>query len=269
MRALSVALRPSSALLAGTVTQCRLAFKPSSITTSLRSQQRALAQDTHTTTRLTAVAALSGAGATASSRSFARSVRAMASASNGASGSERAVLGGGCFWCIEACLRQMKGVSSVLSGYAAGHVSNPTYEEVCAKRTGHAEVVAVDFDPSVISYKEILEVFFTLHDPTTKDRQGNDVGPQYRSIILYTSPEQKAVAEEVMARVQAEQWWGSAPLVTELEQLQTDGPAKYWEGESYHQDYFAQNPGNGYCRVVVAPKVAKFRSKFLSKLIPA
>lgn len=193
----------------------------------------------------------------------------MASAGNGASASERAVLGGGCFWCIEACLRQMKGVSSVVSGYAAGHVNNPSYEEVCGKRTGHAEVVAVDFDPSVISFKEILEVFFTLHDPTTKDRQGNDVGPQYRSIILYASPEQKAVAEEVMERVQAEQWYGSAPIVTELEPLQTEGPAKFWDGEAYHQDYFAQNPGNGYCRVVVAPKVAKFRSKFLSKLIAA
>lgn len=133
--------------------------------------------------------------------------------------------------------------------------------QVCGKRTGHAEVVAVTFDPAIVSFKELLEVFFTIHDPTTPNRQGNDVGPQYRSITLYTNDEQKKVAEEVMATISQEKWY-SDPLVTELKPLE-----KLWDGEQYHQNYYNDNPNQGYCRVVVAPKVAKFRSKFLQKLM--
>ncbi|MBU8537785.1 peptide-methionine (S)-S-oxide reductase MsrA [Falsiroseomonas tokyonensis] len=173
---------------------------------------------------------------------------------------ETATLGGGCFWCIEGALRHVNGVSRVESGYAGGHVSNPTYEQVCGKQTGHAEVVQVEFDPAVVSYADLLRMFFTLHDPTTKDRQGNDVGPQYRSIILYHSPEQQQTAKDVMAEVEASGIWG-ARLVTELVPLE-----KYWPGEAEHQDYFARNPWSGYCRVVVAPKVAKFRKSFAHRL---
>lgn len=173
---------------------------------------------------------------------------------------ETATLGGGCFWCIEGALRHVNGVTRVESGYAGGHVPNPTYEQVCGKQTGHAEVVRVDFDPAVLSYADLLRMFFTLHDPTTKDRQGNDVGPQYRSIILYHSPEQQQVAQAVMAEIAESGIWG-APLVTELVPLET-----YWPGEAEHQDYFARNPWSGYCRVVVAPKVAKFRKTFASRL---
>ncbi|MDJ0755839.1 MAG: peptide-methionine (S)-S-oxide reductase MsrA [Ardenticatenaceae bacterium] len=173
---------------------------------------------------------------------------------------EVATLGGGCFWCLEAVYVELKGVQKVVSGYSGGHVPNPTYEQVCGKQTGHAEVVQVHYDPEEVSFKELLEVFFTIHDPTTPNRQGADVGPQYRSVIYYHDQDQKEVSEQVMAEVTAENIWG-APLVTELEPLDIFYPA-----EAYHQDYYARNPYQGYCRVVIAPKVAKFRQKYVSKL---
>jgi peptide-methionine (S)-S-oxide reductase len=173
---------------------------------------------------------------------------------------ETATLGGGCFWCIEGALRHLDGVTRAESGYAGGHVANPTYEQVCAKNTGHAEVVQIDFDPAMIAYADLLRMFFTLHDPTTKDRQGNDVGPQYRSIILTHSPEQAETAKQVIAEIDASGVWG-AKAVTEVVPLE-----KFWPGEAEHQDYFARNPWSGYCRVVVAPKVTKFRKMFADRL---
>ncbi|MCS6932972.1 MAG: peptide-methionine (S)-S-oxide reductase MsrA [Acetobacteraceae bacterium] len=167
---------------------------------------------------------------------------------------EIATLGGGCFWCLDAVYRGMKGVAESLCGYAGGHVENPSYEQVCGKKTGHAEVVRLRFDPALISYADILRVFFTIHDPTTKDRQGADVGPQYRSVIFFHSPGQEATARAVMA--EAAGWW-PAPLVTEL----LPAP-RFWEAEPEHQDYFARNPWAGYCLAVVAPKVAKARKAF-------
>lgn len=173
---------------------------------------------------------------------------------------EQATLGGGCFWCLEAVYVELQGVERVVSGYAGGTVANPSYEAVCSGRTGHAEVTQITYDPQVISFKELLEVFFTIHDPTTPDRQGYDVGTQYRSIILTHNREQEAVAREVIARLEAAGLW-SAPIVTEIEPLTTFYPA-----ENYHQDYFANNPDQPYCRAVVAPKVAKARKEFLTKL---
>jgi len=173
---------------------------------------------------------------------------------------EIATLAGGCFWCLEAVYDELRGVVDVTSGYAGGHVPNPSYQAVCSGDTGHAEVVRIAFDPSKVSYREILEVFFTIHDPTTLNRQGADVGTQYRSAIFYHSDEQKRVAEEVMAEIAAEGIWKN-PIVTEL----VPAP-EFYPAEDYHQEYFARNPNQGYCQVVVAPKVAKFRSKFLSKL---
>jgi len=173
---------------------------------------------------------------------------------------EQATLGGGCFWCLEPIYDALKGVTDVVSGYAGGDVPNPSYELVCTGRTGHAEVVQITFDPAVISYRELLEVFFTVHDPTTLNRQGADVGTQYRSVIFYHSPEQRAIAEEVIADV-ARQGWYSDPLVTQLAPYETFYPA-----EDYHQQYFERNPFQGYCRVVIAPKVAKFRQKYLERL---
>jgi peptide-methionine (S)-S-oxide reductase len=173
---------------------------------------------------------------------------------------EIATLAGGCFWCLEAVYREVRGVERVVSGYIGGRVSQPSYEQVCAGTTGHAEAVEVTFDPQVVSYRELLEVFFTIHDPTTLNRQGADVGTQYRSAIFYHSPAQKATAEEVMAQLTAEQVW-DAPIVTEL----VPAP-EFYAAEDYHQEYFERNPNQGYCRAVVAPKVAKFRSKFLAKL---
>lgn len=172
---------------------------------------------------------------------------------------EVATLAGGCFWCLEAVYLQLRGVQRVKSGYAGGQVPNPTYEQVCGKRTGHAEVVQVTFDPAEISYRDLLEVFFTIHDPTTKDRQGNDVGPQYRSAIFFHSPEQERVAREELSKAQSH--W-SDPIVTELQPVDV-----FWPAEAYHDDYFARNPQNPYCAVVVAPKVAKARKAFLDKLI--
>ncbi|WP_424812470.1 peptide-methionine (S)-S-oxide reductase MsrA [Roseococcus sp. YIM B11640] len=173
---------------------------------------------------------------------------------------EHATLGGGCFWCLDAAYRDVNGVSEVVSGYAGGHVANPTYEQVCGKKTGHAEVVRIAFDPAVVSYADLLRMFFTLHDPTTKDRQGADVGPQYRSIILTESPEQEATAREVMAEIDQAGIWGGK-LVTELEPLK-----EFWSAEPEHQDYFNRNPWSGYCRAVIAPKVSKFRKSFASRL---
>jgi peptide-methionine (S)-S-oxide reductase len=173
---------------------------------------------------------------------------------------EIATLAGGCFWCLEAVFLELRGVESVQSGYAGGRVSDPSYEQVCSGKTGHAEVVQVTFDPAVLSFRELLEVFFTIHDPTTRDRQGADVGTQYRSAIFVHSPEQRATAQEVIASFDAESLWG-APIVTEVTPFEVFYPA-----EEYHQDYFARNPTQPYCQVVVAPKVAKVRSKFIDKL---
>lgn len=173
---------------------------------------------------------------------------------------EVATLGGGCFWCLEAVFDELRGVVDVVSGYSGGHVPNPTYEQVCSKQTGHAEVVQITFDPSVISYREVLEVFFTIHDPTTPNRQGNDVGPQYRSVILYHSPEQRAVAQEVMrALAQAGVW--ENPIVTELVPFE-----RFYPAEDYHQEYFKRNPHQLYCALVVGPKVAKFRKQYFDRL---
>ncbi len=173
-------------------------------------------------------------------------------------GSEVAILGGGCFWCTEAVYLEVRGVTRVESGYMGGHVVNPTYEQVCSATTGHAEVVRLEFDPSVISYRDILEIFFTIHDPTTQDRQGNDVGPQYRSAIFTTSPEQDATARKVMAEMAAV--W-DAPIVTQIVPQET-----WYKAEDYHQNYFAQHPLQGYCALVVAPKVAKFRKTFANRM---
>jgi peptide-methionine (S)-S-oxide reductase len=173
---------------------------------------------------------------------------------------ETATLGGGCFWCLEAVFKDLKGVTWVMSGYAAGHVANPTYKAVCSGRTGHAEVVQVKFDPSQLAYADLLRVFFTIHDPTTVDRQGNDIGSQYRSIILTHSDEQRATAEAVMQEVTAAKIW-PAKLVTQIEPL-----TAFYEAEAEHHDYFARNPWTGYCQAVVAPKVIKFRKQFADRL---
>jgi peptide-methionine (S)-S-oxide reductase len=175
---------------------------------------------------------------------------------------ERATLGGGCFWCLEAVYDQMKGVESVESGYMGGANPDPSYEEVCTGRSGHAEVVQLAFDPAIVSFREILEVFFVIHDPTTLNQQGNDVGTQYRSAIFYHSPEQKKVAEELIAELTKQQLY-NRPIVTELV------PAvRFYEAEEYHQEYFARNPFQPYCSYVVGPKLAKFRTSFASKLKP-
>jgi len=167
---------------------------------------------------------------------------------------ELATLAGGCFWCLEAVYDQLKGVKSVTSGYAGGQLPNPSYEAVCTGRTGHAEVVQIEFDPVVLSYQDLLDVFFTIHDPTTLNRQGNDIGPQYRSAIFAHSPEQQAAAEQTIAALNDEQLWPN-PIVTEVKPLEVFYPA-----EDYHQEYFVKHPNQGYCQVVIAPKVAKFRS---------
>ena len=171
-----------------------------------------------------------------------------------------ATLGGGCFWCLEAVYQQLEGVEQVVSGYAGGHVENPTYEQVCGKKTGHAEVVQLSFDPSRVSYRDLLEVFFTIHDATTKDRQGNDVGPQYRSVIFYHDDEQRRVAEEIIAELTAEHAF-EAPIVTEVKPL-----TRFYAAENYHQNYFAQNSSQPYCAYVISPKLAKFRRKFAERL---
>ncbi len=175
-------------------------------------------------------------------------------------GSEIATLAGGCFWCLEAVYDQMKGVESVESGYMGGHAANPTYAAVCSGDTGHAEVVRITFDPKVASYKDLLNVFFVIHDPTTLNRQGNDEGTQYRSAIFYHSPEQKRIAEEAIAELSAERLYDD-PIVTEVSPA---GP--FHAAEGYHQEYFQRNLQQPYCQFVVAPKLAKFRKTFLDRL---
>ncbi len=173
---------------------------------------------------------------------------------------EIATLGGGCFWCLEAIYDQLRGVHDVVSGYSGGHVEDPSYEAVCSGSTGHAEVVQVTFDPEITSFKEILEVFFTIHDPTTLNRQGADVGTQYRSVIFYHSPEQREVAQETILELNREGIW-SRSIVTEVSPFEIFYPA-----QDYHQEYFQRNPYQGYCQVVIEPKVAKFRKQYLDKL---
>lgn len=173
---------------------------------------------------------------------------------------EIATLGGGCFWCLEAVYSELKGVLKVESGYSGGDVKNPTYDQVCSDETGHAEVVQVTYDPDVITYREILEVFFSIHDPTTPNRQGADVGTQYRSVIFYHDDNQKRVAEEVMREVEKSDIWGR-PIVTQLVPF-----VEFFKAEEYHQNYFRNNPNQPYCQVVVAPKVAKFRKKYFDRL---
>jgi peptide-methionine (S)-S-oxide reductase len=169
-------------------------------------------------------------------------------------------LAGGCFWCLEAVFNELRGVERVISGYAGGSVAFPTYEQVCSGRTGHAEVVQVAFDPETIALREILEVFFTIHDPTTLDRQGADVGTQYRSAIFWLTPEQAATARDVIAEITAAGIW-SAPIVTEVTALE-----RFYPAEAYHQNYFELNPYQPYCQVVIAPKVAKVRERYLARL---
>ena len=173
---------------------------------------------------------------------------------------ELATLGGGCFWCLEAVFELLDGVQTVVSGYSGGTSTTPTYQDVCNGNTGHAEVVQVMFDPEVISYENILGVFFASHDPTTLNRQGADVGSQYRSVIFYHSPEQQTIAEDYIRRLNAEGIW-SSPIVTELVPFEA-----FHKAEDYHQGYFRTNPNQGYCRAVVSPKVAKFRRQFADKL---
>ena len=173
---------------------------------------------------------------------------------------EVATLAGGCFWCLEAVFDDLKGVESVESGYSGGHVQSPSYAQVCDGNTGHAEVVQVTFDPQVLSYKNLLKVFFTIHDPTTLNRQGNDAGTQYRSAIFYHNDEQKKIAEEVIQEITAAKIWNH-PLVTELTPFD-----QFYIAEDYHQEYFKKNPFQGYCRVVIVPKVTKFRHAFADQL---
>ena len=173
---------------------------------------------------------------------------------------DTATLAGGCFWCLEAIYDDLVGVIAVESGYSGGHVENPTYEEVCSAGTGHAEVVQVKFDPAVLSYHDLLSLFFTMHDPTTLNRQGNDVGTQYRSVIFTHDAEQEKTAMQVMMEIEAAKLW-EAPLVTEIKPFDVFYPA-----EDYHQEYFSNNPFQPYCQAVVAPKVAKFRQKYASQL---
>ncbi len=173
---------------------------------------------------------------------------------------EVTTLAGGCFWCLEAVYQEVKGVIKSVSGYAGGQIKNPSYEQVCGGRTGHAEVVQLTFDPQVVSYENLLNVFFTIHDPTTPNRQGNDIGTQYRSAIYFHSPEQKAIAEQKIKDLEAEKVWNNR-IVTEVTPLDIFYPA-----ESYHQNYYHNNPTQGYCRAVVEPKVVKFRKKFLAEL---
>jgi len=173
---------------------------------------------------------------------------------------EIVTLAGGCFWCLEAVYDELNGVEDVISGYAGGKVPNPSYEMVCTGATGHAEAVQITFNPTIISFKEILQVFFTIHDPTTPNRQGPDVGTQYRSAIFYHTPEQRTIAVQVIAELQAANIW-DAHIVTELKPLD-----QFYPAENYHQEYFKRNPSQPYCRVVIAPKVAKFRKHYLDKL---
>jgi peptide-methionine (S)-S-oxide reductase len=174
--------------------------------------------------------------------------------------SEKATLAGGCFWCMEAVFSPLSGVEKVVSGYTGGHAESPDYRQVCSGTTGHAEAVQVEFDPAVISYDDLLEIFFALHDPTTLDRQGADVGSQYRSAVFFHSPAQKAAAEATIRRLTQERVFPD-PIVTEVVPA---GP--FYPAEDYHQNYFAENPGQPYCRAVISPKVAKLRAKYAARL---
>jgi peptide-methionine (S)-S-oxide reductase len=173
---------------------------------------------------------------------------------------EIATLGGGCFWCLEAVYDRVEGVVDVVSGYAGGRRPNPTYEQICSGATGHAEVTQLRFDPEIISFADLLHIFFTIHDPTTLNRQGGDVGTQYRSVIFYHSPEQKETAAQTIAQLTADKIW-SNPIVTELSPI-----PEFYPAEAYHQDYFANNPRQPYCQAVVAPKVVKLRQKYAHRL---
>jgi peptide-methionine (S)-S-oxide reductase len=171
-----------------------------------------------------------------------------------------ATFGGGCFWCTEAIFQRLNGVEKVVSGYSGGHVDNPTYEQVCTGTTGHAESIQVTYNPAKVSYEDLLEVFWKTHDPTTKNRQGNDIGPQYRSVIFYHDPEQKKLAELYRMKLESERIW-NRPIVTELAPF-----AKFWPAESYHQNYYDSNPSKGYCTVVITPKIEKFKKIFRDRL---
>ena len=173
---------------------------------------------------------------------------------------EIATLGGGCFWCLEAVYDSMEGVTSVESGYMGGHLANPDYRAVCTGTTGHVEIVQITFDPDITSYREILEVFFAIHDPTSRDRQGNDSGPQYRSVIFYHSDSQRETAGQLIAELDAQGLWRN-PIVTEVRPAAT-----FYEAEDYHQDYFRNNPQQPYCAFVVSPKLKKFRERFAAKV---
>jgi peptide-methionine (S)-S-oxide reductase len=173
---------------------------------------------------------------------------------------ETVTLGGGCFWCVEAVFNELRGVERVISGYAGGSVAFPTYEQVCSGRTGHAEVAQITFNPEIISFREILEVFFTTHDPTTLNRQGADAGTQYRSVIFYQSPEQQQIAQDVIAETNASGIWRS-PIVTQVEPLY-----RFYPAEGYHQNYFELNGDQPYCQIIIAPKVAKVRERYLARL---
>jgi len=174
--------------------------------------------------------------------------------------SELATLAGGCFWCLEAVFQQLRGVTKVVSGYTGGSVANPSYQAVCSGATGHAEVTQVSFDPTVIAYRDLLDIFFTIHDPTTLNRQGADEGTQYRSAVFYHSAAQRTEAERTIKELETEKVWDD-PIVTEVVPLE-----QFYPAEGYHQDYYARNPNQGYCRAVIAPKVAKLRSKYFEKL---
>ena len=169
---------------------------------------------------------------------------------------ETATLAGGCFWCLEAVYDELKGVSNVDSGYTGGRRPSPTYEQVCTGTTGHAEVVRIEYDPAQVSYRQLLEVFFSIHDPTQLNRQGNDIGTQYRSAIFYENEEQRRVAQEIMAEIEREDVYGK-PITTQLEPL-----GEFFPAEEYHRDYYARNPGQGYCAAIIAPKLAKYRKNF-------
>ena len=173
---------------------------------------------------------------------------------------ETATLAAGCFWCVEAVFDSLIGVEDVVSGYSGGHTDNPTYQQVCSETTGHAEVVQIKFDPTQLTFKELLQVYFTVHDPTTLNRQGNDIGSSYRSAIFVHSDEQRQITGEVIAEINAEKIYHN-PIVTEVTEFN-----KFWPAEDYHQEYFANNPSQPYCAAVVAPKVAKFRQKFFARL---
>lgn len=173
---------------------------------------------------------------------------------------EVATLAGGCFWCLEAAFEQLRGVERVESGYAGGDVPDPSYEQVCSGRTGHAEVVQVTFDPAVIAFRDLLDVFFTIHDPTTRDRQGADVGTQYRSAIFCHTPDQQRIAVQTIAALDAARVW-DGPIVTEVTRLD-----RFWPAEEYHREYYRRNPNQSYCRAVIAPKVAKLRKEFFGRL---